>query len=147
MAKTITILLLEILPIEEGNFHVFLKIRVGRRNARLLVDTGASKTVFDHEQVLKFIDAEDLQSLDIQSVGLGTSHVKTQLTQLKSVRFNDIRIPLLEVAVLNLAHVNSTYEMLQLPHIDGVLGGDILNRYKAVIDYGKQTLKLTQTWE
>jgi len=45
-------------------------------------------------------------------------------------------------AVLDLAHVNKSYERLEIEAIDGVLGGDILNDYKAVIDYDKKELVL-----
>jgi hypothetical protein len=47
-----------------------------------------------------------------------------------------------EVAVLDLSTINIAYGQLGHPQVLGVLGGDILMRYRAVIDYGKQVIKL-----
>jgi hypothetical protein len=48
----------------------------------------------------------------------------------------------MEVAVLSISHVNTTYQLLNIPKIDGVLGSDFLMKYKAVIDYDKGILRL-----
>jgi hypothetical protein len=47
-----------------------------------------------------------------------------------------------EVAVLDLSTINIAYGQLGHPEVLGVLGGDILMKYKAVIDYGEQVLML-----
>jgi len=44
--------------------------------------------------------------------------------------------------LLDLANINYTYSLLNLPHIDGILGNDILNRLETVINYKKKTLRL-----
>ena len=44
--------------------------------------------------------------------------------------------------ILDLMHVNQSYEKLDLAPIDGVIGGDILTDYNAVIDYKKMELIL-----
>ncbi|MDB5141825.1 MAG: clan aspartic protease, partial [Mucilaginibacter sp.] len=46
-----------------------------------------------------------------------------------------------EVAVLDLSSINIAYRQLNHPEVLGVLGGDILMKYKAVIDYGKETIR------
>ena len=48
----------------------------------------------------------------------------------------------LETILLDLTHVNVSYEKLDLPAIDGVLGSDLMMEYKAVIDYQKKELTL-----
>ncbi len=133
---------IEFAEIEPGNFHLFMKVKIGRKNARLLLDTGASKTVLDQSRVLQFIQFHHLKSHDIASVGLGSNSVETQLTQLSSMGFGTIKIKPVEVAVLDLSHVNQTYAMLGMPVIDGVLGSDILYQLKAVIDYGTKRVRL-----
>ncbi|UZJ63060.1 hypothetical protein OKW96_11005 [Sphingobacterium sp. KU25419] len=45
-------------------------------------------------------------------------------------------------AVLDLSSINYAYEQMNLQPVIGVIGGDILGRYGAVIDYKKKTLKL-----
>jgi hypothetical protein len=51
----------------------------------------------------------------------------------------------LEVAVLPIGHVNQTYQQINLPPIDGVLGSDFLTKYKAIINYPEAMIKLNVT--
>ncbi|OQA10334.1 MAG: hypothetical protein BWY67_01178 [Bacteroidetes bacterium ADurb.Bin397] len=46
------------------------------------------------------------------------------------------------MVLLDLSHVNQSYEILKLKPVDGVIGGDLLKRYEAIIDYSKKTLVL-----
>lgn len=108
----------------------------------LLVDTGASKTVFDKKRVLHFIDEKDFLPMDKLSTGLGTSSMKTHSTLLKKLQVGEIVMKNFEAIVLDLSHVNISYSKLDLPAIDGVLGSDVLVKYNAVIDYRKKELKL-----
>ncbi len=133
---------IEFAEIEPDNFHLFVQVKIGRKNSRLLLDTGASKTVLDQTRVLQFTQSHHLRNHDVASVGLGSSSVETQITLLSSMRFGSIKIKPVEVAVLDLCHVNQTYEMHNMKPIDGVLGSDLLYQLKAVIDYGKRNLQL-----
>jgi len=38
--------------------------------------------------------------------------------------------------------VNQTYQAIGLPAIDGILGGDLMVKTRAVIDYGKMTIRV-----
>lgn len=51
-----------------------------------------------------------------------------------------------EAVLLDLAHVNESYEKLGLTPIDGVLGGDVLYKYNAAINYknGIKIIRETQ---
>lgn len=135
---------IEIREIERRNYHLFINLKVNDKPCRLLIDTGASKTVFDSERVLQFVKAEKIISNEIKSVGLGVTEMDTKLAKIKKIQTGKFRIGKMEVAVLPIAHVNTTYDQLQLPHIDGVLGSDFLMKYKAVIDYHRSVLKLTK---
>ncbi|MDZ4667206.1 MAG: retropepsin-like aspartic protease [bacterium] len=135
---------IQLVEIEPGNYHPFIFAKIGRQKVRLLLDTGASKTAFDQEQILKFVSEETLRSYEIQSVGLGSNTVLTQLSHLPKIKFGSIELQQQEVAVLNLSHVNQAYEMLNLKKIDGVLGSDILYALKAIINYPKAQLSLSQ---
>lgn len=134
---------IEFIEIEPGNFHLFVYLKIGRKKARMLLDTGASKTAFDQIEVLKFVSEKTLRSHEIQSVGLGSNAVLTQLSQLPKMKFGNLILQRQEVAVLNLNHVNQAYEMLHLKKIDGVLGSDILHALHAIIHYPKAELKLS----
>ncbi len=54
------------------------------------------------------------------------------------MRIGDFPVPEFEAAVLDLSTINIAYRQMNHPEVLGVLGGDILMNYKAVIDYGKK---------
>ena len=135
---------IELVEIEPNNFHLFVQARIGRRNARLLLDTGASKTAFDLNSILLFVKEKSLRNHEIQSVGLGSNQVLTQLSHLPVWKFGEIKLHKKEVAVLDLSHVNQAYQIMGFPNIDGVMGSDILMELHAVINYPKLTLTLKQ---
>ena len=133
---------IEFIAIEPGNFHLFLKVKIARKNARLLLDTGASKTAFDSHQIEKFIAKSKLISNEIHSVGLGSNQMNTALCKLSSIHFGSIAIKKAEVTVLDLSHVNAAYQHLGFAGIDGVLGSDFLQLLQAEISYPKKHLKI-----
>jgi len=45
---------------------------------------------------------------------------------------------------LDMSHVNQSYNELDLPPIDGVIGSDILMKYGAVINYGTGVLRINK---
>jgi hypothetical protein len=75
-------------------------------------------------------------------VGLGISEVKTEFAALRRLKFGSFRVKQMEVGVLDLTHVNTSYRMLGLPEIDGVLGSDFFMKYNAVINFEKRRLIL-----
>jgi len=128
--------------IEKSNFHLFIELKIEKKKVRLLLDTGASKTVFDKKKVLRFVKEKNIKKNESKSVGLGVSEVETKIVKLKNLKIGKLKINKMEVAVLDLNHVNQTYAQIKLHEIDGVLGSDFLMKYKAVINYEKGTLSL-----
>jgi predicted aspartyl protease len=128
--------------LERKNYHLFVNLEINGIDCRLLLDTGASKTVFDSERVLRFVKSFKIKSNESKSVGLGVSEMETHVVNLKKITIGKLEIKKMEVAVLPIGHVNTTYQQLEIPEIDGVLGSDFLMKYEAVIDYPKMTMTL-----
>jgi len=137
-----TILPIELLFIEDAGYHLLVKAKVNGKAATLLIDTGASKTVFDKGRILRFTDEKNFRQLEKLSTGLGTSRMETQSAILKKFQLGKLSLSLFETIVIDLSHVNLTYAKLDLPAIDGVLGSDLMVKYHALIDYRKKELKL-----
>jgi hypothetical protein len=135
---------LHIIELEAQNFHVFVDTEINGTTCRLLVDTGASKTVFDAERVLRFVSEQKITSHESKSVGLGATNMETKAATIKNITAKKFKRKKMEVAILPLAHVNTTYAVLEIPEIDGVLGSDFLMKYRAVIDFGNAQLVLTK---
>ena len=142
MSKKIKIPI-EVLSLQEEGYHLFVKGKLGDYPLHLLIDTGASKTVFDKGRILRFAEEKNFLRLEKLSTGLGTTIMETQSTVLKKFQVGKLVIPDFEVIVIDLSHVNLTYAKLDLPAIDGVLGSDLMVKHHAIIDYKKKELKLS----
>lgn len=141
-AKKNTIINIEFLDIQGDGFHLMIEVYVNDKKAIMLIDTGASKTVFDKNRISNFLDHSDFELNEQLSTGLGTNSMQSHSTLVHTLRLGELIITDYKVVLLDLSHVNISYNSLKLPSIDGVLGSDILLKYKAVVDYSKKQLKL-----
>lgn len=133
---------IEIIELESKTFHLFVNLKIGSEKCRMLLDTGASKTVLDSIRVLRFVADNQIHVNDSKSVGLGVDAMDTRITTLFKVKAGSLKVKQMEVAVLPLEHVNETYKLLHIQPVDGVLGSDFLRKYEAVIDLRKSLLTL-----
>lgn len=133
---------LKFLAIEGDGTHLLIAIKINGKKANMLVDTGASRTVFDINSISKFTSKKKFGKNNQLSTGLGTNSMQSHNTILKKIKIGKLNIENFEAILLDLKHVNESYEKIGLGTIDGVLGGEILVNFKAVIDYGKKQMKL-----
>ncbi len=140
----ITEIPITIISIEDDGFHLLIPVKINNKKAKLLIDTGASRTVFDKDRMMHFVGNNKDQYEENQklSTGIGTNALKSQAFILNKLTLGDLKIKKYPAVVLDMVHINISYENLKIPAIDGVVGGDILSKYKAVINYKKKTLKL-----
>lgn len=133
----------EIINIENEGYHIVLDIEILDSKYKIVLDTGASKTVLDKHTLLNIgLKEEDFTSTDILSTGLGTNEMKSEMLDLKSISLGTWSIKNITVAVLDLSAINYAYNHMNLEPVIGVLGGDILTQYGAIINYKKKTLQL-----
>jgi len=137
-----SVLPLEIFPIENDGYHIKVAVMVNGKSASLILDTGASRTVFDETRIVEFVDDKHVEEHDRLSSGLGTNTMTSKKVLLEKLNLGEIEIADYDATILDLMHVNQSYEKLDLTPVDGILGGDILNDYNAVIDYKKKELVL-----
>lgn len=119
-----------------------IKAYINRKKARLLVDSGASKSVFDTKRMQEFSIAKKKSQPHKLSTGLGTNSMKSHVSVLKNLRIGELVLKEYSAVLLDLSHVNHSYTSIGLEPIDGVIGNDILTWADAIIDYKKMELKL-----
>lgn len=137
-----TTLPLTIQAIENDGYHLLTAILINGKKALVIIDTGASRSVFDETRIVDFIGHSNLTEHDKLSSGLGTNTMTSKKVMLEKLDLNGLVLNNYEATILNLHHVNESYQKISLSPIDGILGGDILTDYKAVIDYKNATLTL-----
>lgn len=135
---------IRLLNIEGDGFHLQVTIKINGKTANAILDTGASKTVFDKERIALFLKKEKIAEHERLSTGLGTTTMQSQQVTLNKISIGKLEIIEYNGVVLDLSHVNQTYKLIGLKPIDGVLGSDLLEKYEAVINYKKKILELTE---
>lgn len=110
--------------------------------ANILIDTGASQTVFDKNRIHLFSDQTDFEKAEKLSKGLGTDSMESYRFQITQFILGELLIEDYALVALDLSHINASYQELELAPIDMVLGGDFLKKYAAEIDYDKAELRL-----
>lgn len=136
------LLKLKLLRIDLLGCHLSVDGKINGKKAHLIIDTGASQTVFDRKRISRFIGHKDFQKAESLSTGLGTNDMESHLVEVPGLHLGELEIRGETMVLLDLSHVNQTYKAMKLKPIDGVIGGDLLKRFKAVIDYGKKELIL-----
>ena len=139
-----SVLPIKILNIEGDGFHLLIEAQINKVNATLLIDTGASKSVLDSNRIHQFVPVSEFEENEQLSTGLGTNSMTSHSTSIDLLKLGKIEIPAYKVVIIDLSHVNESYEKLGLSSIDGVLGSDLLLKYKAVIDYNKLQITLCE---
>jgi len=137
-----TIIPLEIIDLKGDGFHLAIQVLVNDKPARFILDTGASRTVFDANRIEQFIVNPEMEPNEQLSTGLGTNDMQSNIVRIDSFVLADLHIYDYQTVAIDMSHINQTYEMIEMPLIDGVLGGDILSEFNAVIDYKSALLKL-----
>jgi predicted aspartyl protease len=136
------VLKLNLLSIEGDGYHLYVEAEINGKQANLLVDTGASKTVFDSNRITQYTGENSLVELDKLSTGLGTDSMPGHLIEIDEIKLGTTTITDYKGLALDLSHVNASYKKMGIAPIDGVLGSDILQEHNAVIDYKNKQLVL-----
>jgi hypothetical protein len=140
--KNKTIVPLQIIDLHEDGFHPLVNVVLFNKPFILVLDTGASKTAFDQAILSQAGGSPIITVSDRLSTGLGTNDMASSTAVIHDLYIGSLLIDPFEAAVLDLSTINIAYTQLGHPSVLGVLGGDVLMKYKAVIDYGKQRLLL-----
>ncbi|HAL82152.1 MAG TPA: clan AA aspartic protease [Mucilaginibacter sp.] len=140
--KNSTITPLQIIDLQGDGFHPLINISIFGKPFILVLDTGASKTAFDQTLLMQAHEQAVVTVSDHLSTGLGTNTMISSTAMINDLYIGGLLIEEFEVAVLDLSTINIAYRQLGHPEVLGVLGGDILMKYKAVVNYGKRVLKL-----
>ncbi|KLT67553.1 aspartyl protease family protein [Pedobacter sp. BMA] len=132
---------LQLINLQGDGFHLLVEIVVFKQKHFAVLDTGASRTVFDKKLIEQNIGETVNISNEINAATLFTTTSTIQAT-IPVLKIGKIKIKEYETVAFDLQSVSETYEQFGHPPIMGIIGGDILNEHKAIINYDKLTLKL-----
>jgi len=132
---------LTLINLQDDGFHLLVEVVVFKEKYFAVLDTGASRSVFDKSLIEQHV-SETLQVSDeINAATLFTTTTTIQAT-INQLKIGTLKINNYETVAFDLQSVSETYQQFGHPSIMGIIGGDILMQYKAVINYQKMMLKL-----
>lgn len=138
--RTISVPLI-LIDLQDDGFHLLVEIVVFKQKLLAVVDTGASRSVFDKKFVEAHIDGLE-ETQETHATTLFTTSSTTQAT-IPKLKIGRLILQDYETVCLDLEAVNEAYKGLGHPPISAILGGDLLLRHQAKIDYLKMRLKMT----
>jgi hypothetical protein len=136
--RTITVPL-KLIDLQDDGFHLLVEIVVFKQKLIAVVDTGASRSVFDSSFIKRHLDVTDTEESHATTLFSTTSTLQANIPDVKIGR---LKMKNYDTVALDLEGVNQTYESLGHPPIVAILGSDILVKYHAIINFKKLRLYL-----
>ena len=137
-----TILPIEIVTLGDDNsYHLFVSGFIDDRQCELLIDTGASHTIFD-SALIPEISAAETPIQELQSAGISEGELNCKFGRIKNFKIGDLRRENWTVVIIDLSHVNNIYKRFTDKRVTGLIGSDFLLKHGAIIDYKKKELVL-----
>ncbi len=133
----------EYIELHNSGVHICLTATINNvENLLLLIDTGASNSVFDVENIA----FENIESFSPDEENLA-SGFNSEIESMSVGRIDEIILDnfstSIEPAVFtSLAHVNSVYAKINLEPLAGIIGCDFLKKHSAIIDFEKKLIYL-----
>ncbi|MBN2779095.1 MAG: hypothetical protein JXR36_15770 [Bacteroidales bacterium] len=131
-----------ICEIEGGGSHILIKANINKVKSNLLIDTGASNSVFDLGSKA-FKDNKTLESQsDIRSSGFNSAIENLHIGAIESFSISYFRTSFDYAIFTPLDHINNLYKSMNLPRISGIIGCDFLIKHNAIIDFQQKILQI-----
>ena len=120
--------------------HVIISCKINGIEGNFIIDSGASSSCIDINLSSKFKLKTCLSEEGAYSATSTISKVyisKKNIFQIKELLFKDF-----DIFLFDMSHINETFKYHKVDKIDGIIGGDILKKFKAIIDYDKKNISL-----
>jgi hypothetical protein len=131
---------LKILKMDGKGCHLFVNVKFNSKiKGKLIIDTGATKTVFD-STLLNGIVKDVHQPEELKSAGIDATMIESRMGAVDSFKMGKLKLKNFQVVLLNMDNINQLYENVYKIKIWGLIGGDFLLEHNVVIDYKRKKL-------
>lgn len=134
---------LTLINLNDDGFHLLVEITVFGSKYWAVVDTGASRSVFDKS----FIELNSADSVTAAEENNATTLFTTSATiqaVIPKLKIGKLAIKSYPAVALDLETVNEAYTQLGHPRVIAIIGSDIFYRYHAKINYKKLKIFFSQ---
>lgn len=131
---------IKILKIKNGGVAIFVDCYIDKKKAILLIDTGATNSIFDSNAVV--FSEHKLEENDAECHSLNSSDISILSGVIDEFKIGKFTISMKTAVFSSLNYVNNVFLENNISIISGILGSDFLKKYKAIIDFEKKILTL-----
>ena len=123
-----------------GTNHFEIKAEINGVSGRFILDTGASNTCvgIDKADMFKLVS----EVSEIKAAGAGARDMETHISNKNKIAIGDWKYKKQKIVLFDLIHVNEALIAHQALPVDGIIGADVLNNARAIIDYKKKRVYL-----
>ena len=122
--------------------HFEIIAQINGKKGLFILDTGASNSCVGFDEISKFNLLTE--ETDHKAAGAGTTEIDTQISKKNTLKIGDFKLSKVNLVLLDLSHINNALKKQSAKEINGIIGADILEKGKAVIDYNKKKLYLAK---
>ena len=134
---------MRLIELDQKSCHLMVEAWINGIPVNMIVDTGASRTVFDNSlDGDRFEHPAHVDSENLQSSGITTGNIQSRVAIAESFKLGDLELFNFPVVLIDLQEVSKLYLKVSGKDIHGLLGSDFLQEWNAVIDYEKSALIL-----
>ena len=120
--------------------HLELKAKINGVKGRFILDTGASNSCVGLDVIDYFmLDAEVSET---KAAGAGATGMETKKSTDNTMQIGKWKTIESHLVLFDMAHVNAALIQHYANEVHGIIGADILEKGKAIIDYDKLYLYL-----
>ena len=120
--------------------HFKTSAKINGVKGSFIVDTGASNTCIDINLIEEFnLTSEES---DTKAAGAGATDMATQISKKNTVTIGKWKSKKNNLVIFDLSHVNEALINHGSKPVHGIIGADILQKGKAIIDYKTNSLFL-----
>ena len=120
--------------------HIFIDIQVNKIQGQFIVDTGASNSCVDLSSKDKF---NIICKKSNEQASSANSDIKNIFySNNNTLKFNKLIIDDFKILLFDMNYINDSLNSKKIKEINGIIGGDILKKFNAKIDYGNKELRL-----
>ena len=134
----------QIIKLEENSYHIVIKGIINNIDTNILIDTGASKSVFNRSlQEAIILNETEHKENSLHSAAVNSEIIDTVNGIIKELKIGSLVLKDYKTVFIDLSHINKLYKEHVDIQIDGLIGSDFLVQYNAIIDYPNKTMKLS----
>jgi hypothetical protein len=134
---------IKIIKFKDGGFHVLIECKINGVCGLMIVDTGATNTIFD--RTAKIFENLIFETPEIEVHSVSSAGCEVAISHIDDFRIGKFKTKFTEAAFMSLDYMNNVYAAQKKTQIIGLLGADFLIEHNAILNFAEKTLTITKS--